>query len=288
MKSAGSRWPRLPGMAKSKTAKADLVSEMPQNPRRTQRMPGMQSPAPAWPPPSALRPPASERMYAVRTGWQLWSGLIGAGTLFLLFLMASFGGAVWALGWIPVATGASRLIRWNRSRTWFGSSTRGGAVLLVVSGLALGTVGLVVAPKSSVPAPGATTSSIHPLTSVIPSQSVTDTATPSPTPTETPTVYSTPSMSAEATPTNTVPPPVTASPATTTVVSEAAATTAAPKPVTTTAAPAPPPKTTTAPASVYYANCAAARAAGAAPLYRGVSPGYRSGLDRDGDGVACE
>ena len=38
---------------------------------------------------------------------------------------------------------------------------------------------------------------------------------------------------------------------------------------------------------VYYANCAAARAAGAAPLRRG-KPGYRSSLDRDGDGVACE
>jgi hypothetical protein len=38
---------------------------------------------------------------------------------------------------------------------------------------------------------------------------------------------------------------------------------------------------------VYYANCSEARAAGAAPLYRG-DPGYRSGLDRDGDGVACE
>ena len=42
-----------------------------------------------------------------------------------------------------------------------------------------------------------------------------------------------------------------------------------------------------APASVYYPNCAAARAAGAAPIYVG-EPGYRSGLDRDGDGVACE
>ncbi|WP_411815559.1 excalibur calcium-binding domain-containing protein [Gordonia sp. SND2] len=42
-----------------------------------------------------------------------------------------------------------------------------------------------------------------------------------------------------------------------------------------------------APESAYYANCAAARAAGAAPLYRG-SPGYSSSLDRDGDGVACE
>lgn len=39
--------------------------------------------------------------------------------------------------------------------------------------------------------------------------------------------------------------------------------------------------------NVYYSNCAAVRAAGKAPLYRG-SPGYRSGLDRDGDGIACE
>ncbi|RLP57865.1 calcium-binding protein [Kocuria rhizophila] len=30
-----------------------------------------------------------------------------------------------------------------------------------------------------------------------------------------------------------------------------------------------------------------ARAAGMAPLYAG-SPGYRTGLDGDGDGVACE
>lgn len=42
-----------------------------------------------------------------------------------------------------------------------------------------------------------------------------------------------------------------------------------------------------APSSVYYANCTAARAAGAAPIYRG-QPGYRPALDRDGDGIACE
>lgn len=42
-----------------------------------------------------------------------------------------------------------------------------------------------------------------------------------------------------------------------------------------------------APASVYYASCAAAKAAGAAPLSAG-QPGYRAGLDRDKDGVACE
>ena len=55
--------------------------------------------------------------------------------------------------------------------------------------------------------------------------------------------------------------------------------------------PGQPAPTTVAPASasttVYYANCADAVAAGAAPLYAG-SPGYRSGLDADGDGVACE
>lgn len=39
--------------------------------------------------------------------------------------------------------------------------------------------------------------------------------------------------------------------------------------------------------SVYYANCDAARRAGAAPLYAGEL-GYRSALDRDRDGVACE
>lgn len=39
--------------------------------------------------------------------------------------------------------------------------------------------------------------------------------------------------------------------------------------------------------AVSYPNCAAARAAGAAPIRVG-EPGYSPGLDRDGDGVACE
>ncbi|WP_255771554.1 excalibur calcium-binding domain-containing protein [Pseudarthrobacter sulfonivorans] len=51
-------------------------------------------------------------------------------------------------------------------------------------------------------------------------------------------------------------------------------------------APAPAPAVK-APAAVYYANCTAVRAAGAAPIYAGT-PGYGSHLDRDGDGVACE
>lgn len=37
----------------------------------------------------------------------------------------------------------------------------------------------------------------------------------------------------------------------------------------------------------YYRNCDAARAAGAAPIARGM-PGYRDALDRDNDGWACE
>ncbi len=36
-----------------------------------------------------------------------------------------------------------------------------------------------------------------------------------------------------------------------------------------------------------FANCAAARAAGAAPVRRG-DPGYGPHLDRDNDGVGCE
>lgn len=37
----------------------------------------------------------------------------------------------------------------------------------------------------------------------------------------------------------------------------------------------------------YYPSCRAARAAGVTPLHRGT-PGYRTGLDADGDGIACE
>lgn len=88
------------------------------------------------------------------------------------------------------------------------------------------------------------------------------------------------------------------------IAPEAAAvpsTTVAPAPVTTipqTVAPAPQPQPQPQPqpepvpaapdaSSVYYQNCAAARAAGAAPLYAG-EPGYRPKMDGDGDGVACE
>jgi len=63
-------------------------------------------------------------------------------------------------------------------------------------------------------------------------------------------------------------------------------------PATTTAAPQAKKasKATTAPqttSSVYYNNCAAASKAGAAPITIG-QPGYRTGLDPNGNGVACE
>ena len=37
---------------------------------------------------------------------------------------------------------------------------------------------------------------------------------------------------------------------------------------------------------IYYQNCTAARATGAAPIMRG-EPGYASKLDGDNDGIAC-
>ncbi|MBF6094956.1 GmrSD restriction endonuclease domain-containing protein [Nocardia cyriacigeorgica] len=58
----------------------------------------------------------------------------------------------------------------------------------------------------------------------------------------------------------------------------------APEPTTGPDPPIAPPPTQ---ARVSYPNCAAARAAGAAPLHRG-DPGYSAKLDRDNDGVACE
>jgi Excalibur calcium-binding domain/Staphylococcal nuclease homologue len=47
------------------------------------------------------------------------------------------------------------------------------------------------------------------------------------------------------------------------------------------------PTTAAPPAAVYYQNCTAVRAAGAAPIHAG-DPGWQSKFDRDGDGVGCE
>ncbi|WP_255771556.1 GmrSD restriction endonuclease domain-containing protein [Pseudarthrobacter sulfonivorans] len=81
--------------------------------------------------------------------------------------------------------------------------------------------------------------------------------------------------------------PVAAAPAPAPVAPAAPAPAPAPAPVAPAPAPVAPAPAPAAPASVYYANCAAAKAAGAAPIRVG-QPGYRAALDRDNDGVACE
>jgi hypothetical protein len=96
--------------------------------------------------------------------------------------------------------------------------------------------------------------------------------------TVTPTTAEAPVTTAEAAVTTAEAPVTTAeAPATT---AEPPVTTARPRATTT-------PKTTAQSANAYYANCDEARAAGAAPISQG-EPGYRSGLDRDHDGVACD
>ena len=120
-----------------------------------------------------------------------------------------------------------------------------------------------------------------------PAPSPTATASPSPTPTPSPT----PSPTPRPTPTPT-PSPIpttqapTQEPSTPPETQEPEPT---PEPDTQGggggAAPAPAPEQKQE--STYYPNCKAARAAGAAPLYRG-DPGYREELDRDRDGIACE
>jgi endonuclease YncB( thermonuclease family) len=82
---------------------------------------------------------------------------------------------------------------------------------------------------------------------------------------------------------------------TTSVATVTAAEAAPPPSAPPASSPAPPPAFLEPPAgtvpplssSVYYGDCGDARAVGVAPLRVG-EPGYRSGLDRDGDGVACE
>ncbi|WP_457948672.1 GmrSD restriction endonuclease domain-containing protein [Pseudarthrobacter sp. alpha12b] len=90
------------------------------------------------------------------------------------------------------------------------------------------------------------------------------------------------------------PAPVAAAPAPVAPAPAPAPAAVAPAPAPAAVAPAPlapapvaPVPAAPAPAAAYYANCTAARAAGAAPLYAGQA-GYRPALDRDSDGVACE
>ena len=140
----------------------------------------------------------------------------------------------------------------------------------VVTVLAAPSTTSTVAPQAVTllavpPAPPATTGTPPPAETTIPPPA--ETTTPPPAETTTP-------PSAE---TTTPPPAETTTPPPAEVL--------APTPESTESATETP--AAQADSGVYYANCAAARAAGAAPLNRG-EPGYRAGLDRDHDGIACE
>lgn len=62
---------------------------------------------------------------------------------------------------------------------------------------------------------------------------------------------------------------------------------AQPAPAPVAPAPVAPAPVAPAPTEVYYKNCDAVRAAGAAPIHQG-QPGYASHLDRDKDGIGCD
>ena len=153
--------------------------------------------------------------------------------------------------------------------------------------------------SSSVRAPKVTPSASSSSTSASASPSVSATPSSSPTPSVSATPSESPSPTVTPSPVPTTETPAQApaaeapAQAPAAPVSEAPAQQAEPvqqAPVATEApaqAPAQPVQQAPAQSSVYYETCADARAAGAAPLHRG-EPGYRPGLDRDGDGVACE
>ena len=119
----------------------------------------------------------------------------------------------------------------------------------------------------------------------VPSTSSSTSVSASPSVSATPS--SSPTPSASATPSESPTPTETPSPVPTTEAPVQAPSQAPAAEAPAQQAPAQPVQQAPAQSSVYYKNCAAAIAAGAAPLHRG-EPGYRPGLDSDGDGVACE
>ncbi|MFD3532099.1 excalibur calcium-binding domain-containing protein [Streptomyces sp. NPDC058664] len=154
-------------------------------------------------------------------------------------------------------------------------SSRAKIVATVLSALWFLAVLLGDAPKengTADPEPAATVTASATPTTAAPSPTPT---TPAPTTVE-PTPEPTPTT-VEPTPEPTGAPPRTSAP-------EPART---PVPEPTTRKPEPVRTTEAAPVDVYYENCSAVRAAGAAPIHVG-DPGYSRKLDRDGDGVACE
>jgi outer membrane biosynthesis protein TonB len=184
---------------------------------------------------------------------------------------------------------------WSRTWPWLAVSTTGFFMLAMLAGLAAGpddasgndriqevravqrtTTTERVGPSSTAAAPTtarATTTTVAPTTTAPPPST---TAPPPPT-------------TAPPPPTTAPAPPTTAPAPTTSPPPPTPAPTAAPIPTTEYVPPPPMPVAAPLPevGSGSYKNCSAARAAGAAPVYRN-DPGYGAHLDRDGDGVGCE
>lgn len=182
------------------------------------------------------------------------------GTVLVLLAMCAF-----VLALVALVVGR---IKWARI-----PNRKVAAGVLAGSVVAFAAGGAMMPPPESVPAtPAAPTVTA----------TVTVTATPTPTPSDTPT----PTPDPVASPTQPANPPtiqpLVPQPA---PASKAAPVTTSSAPVKTTQEPEPA-KTTKKKVST-YANCAAAWADGAAPLYKG-EPGYAAKLDGDKDGIACE
>ncbi|WP_238588760.1 excalibur calcium-binding domain-containing protein [Rhodococcus pyridinivorans] len=145
----------------------------------------------------------------------------------------------------------------------------GAVMFVVVVGSVLAAVGRPDTDRPAGPAPSVSMTTVRELSSAITPQKITRSDTQAPTKVE--------SSSAIATTTIFRPPPPVLTPSRT-------RTYLPPSPVNTPEyTPPPSPSASWA----YYKNCDAARAAGAAPLLRGQA-GYRSELDADDDGIACE
>lgn len=155
----------------------------------------------------------------------------------------------------------------------------------VAAGVLAGSVVAFTAGGAMMPPPESV-----PATPTVPTVTATVTVTPTPTPTPTASDTPTPTPTPEPTPEPTTQEPVApatqqANPPTIQPLVPQPAPSSKAAPAKTTQAPEPA-KTTKKKVGT-YANCAAAWADGAAPLYKG-EPGYSAKLDGDKDGIACE
>lgn len=177
---------------------------------------------------------------------------------------------------ILLGLGALLVALWGLVRgrvAWAHIGDRKRSAQVAAGGLVAMVVGSAMAPQSSVAVPASQPLPEPTVTVTVTAAPVTVTVTPAP-------------VTVLVTPTPTPEPEPQPEPAPTQITGFVGNGGAATQPP---ATKAPAPKATKAPApkAVYYKNCTAARAAGAAPIRRG-EPGYASHLDRDNDGIACE